>query len=90
MDLASLPCTLSRSLSDIRTTTVTDMSGRDRLGALAKSLPKIELHAHLTGSISRQTLHEIWLEKKGTTASLKLNDPLTAIPPAKTGIDIAT
>ncbi|KAJ5147175.1 hypothetical protein N7526_000527 [Penicillium atrosanguineum] len=29
-----------------------------------KALPKVELHAHLSGSISRQCLHEIWKRKK--------------------------
>lgn len=51
-----------------------------------KALPKVELHAHLSGSISRATLHTIWQEKNtnlddgGTT----LPDPATALKPAGT------
>ncbi|KAL7905510.1 hypothetical protein GGI35DRAFT_139882 [Trichoderma velutinum] len=46
------------------------------------ALPKIELHAHLTGSISRQTLHEIWL-KKNAAGETDLEDPLLIIPEGK-------
>ncbi|KAL7946883.1 hypothetical protein V8C42DRAFT_319057 [Trichoderma barbatum] len=46
------------------------------------ALPKIELHAHLTGSISRQTLHEIWLKKKDA-GETDLDDPLLVIPEGK-------
>ncbi|KAK1254164.1 hypothetical protein MKX08_008159 [Trichoderma sp. CBMAI-0020] len=46
------------------------------------ALPKIELHAHLTGSISRQTLHEIWLTKKAA-GQTDLEDPLAVIPEGK-------
>ncbi|CAF3511320.1 unnamed protein product [Fusarium graminearum] len=42
-------------------------------------LPKIKLHAHLTGSISRQALHEIWLRKK-ETGNTDLDDPLVVMP----------
>ncbi|KAF2489936.1 Metallo-dependent hydrolase [Lophium mytilinum] len=49
--------------------------------AFAQRLPKIELHAHLTGSISRGTLHDIWRIKKDEDPSLALPDPLVAIPP---------
>ncbi|KAF2646128.1 Metallo-dependent hydrolase [Massarina eburnea CBS 473.64] len=44
-----------------------------------RRLPKIELHAHLTGSISRTCLHEIWKAKKAREPELGLEDPLTAI-----------
>ncbi|KAL5627256.1 hypothetical protein BROUX41_003409 [Berkeleyomyces rouxiae] len=47
-----------------------------------KALPKIELHAHLSGSISRRCLHGIWASKRaaGLTA---LPDPLVAMPEGK-------
>ena len=44
--------------------------------AYTQSLPKIELHAHLTGSITPQTLHSIWLHAKGANAGFTLADPL--------------
>jgi hypothetical protein len=57
--------------------------------AFTKALPKIELHAHLTGSISRKCLHNIWLQKKSRDPSFELEDPLTAIPHATNGaIDV--
>lgn len=53
--------------------------------AFTRSLPKIELHAHLTGSITPQTLHEIWqLQSKPT-----LQDPLVAMSSSKSW-DIST
>ena len=52
--------------------------------AFTKSLPKAELHAHLTGSISRETLHEIWIRKRADGRCLDLEDPSTAI---RTGAD---
>lgn len=45
-------------------------------------LPKIDLHAHLTGSISPQTLHEIWQQRRNGT-SCELPDPLIALAPPK-------
>ncbi|KAM0712665.1 hypothetical protein Q7P35_000112 [Cladosporium inversicolor] len=54
--------------------------------AFTKALPKVELHAHLSGSISRDTLHTIWQQKKahqedgGTT----LPDPAIALKPSGT------
>jgi adenosine deaminase len=57
--------------------------------AFTKALPKVELHAHLTGSISRKCLHNIWLQKKSRNPALELEDPLTAIPHAADGgIDV--
>ncbi|KAL7919921.1 hypothetical protein ACQKWADRAFT_184426 [Trichoderma austrokoningii] len=53
------------------------------------ALPKIELHAHLTGSISRQTLHEIWLTKKAA-GQTDLEDPLTVIPEGKHDYNVVT
>ncbi|KAF1973890.1 Metallo-dependent hydrolase [Bimuria novae-zelandiae CBS 107.79] len=56
----------------------------------AERLPKIELHAHLTGSISRQCLHEIWEMRRQREPDLKLEDPLVAIPPEKVDYDVQT
>ncbi|UKZ79029.1 hypothetical protein TrVFT333_006780 [Trichoderma virens FT-333] len=53
------------------------------------ALPKIELHAHLTGSISRQTLHEIWLKKKAA-GETDLDDPLLVIPEGKHDYNLET
>ncbi|KAF2264866.1 Metallo-dependent hydrolase [Lojkania enalia] len=58
--------------------------------AFARRLPKIELHAHLTGSISRECLHDIWELKRVQDPSLQLEDPLVAIPPGKVDYDINT
>ncbi|KAF2190037.1 Metallo-dependent hydrolase [Zopfia rhizophila CBS 207.26] len=55
-----------------------------------RRLPKIELHAHLTGSISRDCLHDIWEQKKALEPDLELEDPLIAIPPGKVDYDIET
>lgn len=56
----------------------------------AKILPKVELHAHLTGSISRQCLHEIWLQKRNQNPDFSMEDPLVAIPSAVGGnIDVS-
>jgi len=44
-----------------------------------KLLPKIELHAHLTGSITPQCLHEIWTQRKILSPDLALSDPLGAM-----------
>ncbi|KAM0306418.1 hypothetical protein ACHAPM_000988 [Fusarium culmorum] len=52
-------------------------------------LPKIELHAHLTGSISRQALHEIWLHKK-ETGNTDLDDPLVVMPEGKHDYNLQT
>ncbi|KAI2612053.1 Metallo-dependent hydrolase [Hypoxylon fragiforme] len=54
-----------------------------------KSMPKIELHAHLTGSISRQCLHEIWQGKKAIGAT-DLEDPLLIMPPGRHDYDLKT
>ncbi|KAL2156320.1 hypothetical protein VTH82DRAFT_1065, partial [Thermothelomyces myriococcoides] len=54
-----------------------------------KALPKIELHAHLTGSISRQCLHEIWLAKK-EAGETNLQDPLIEMPAGKFNYDLKT
>lgn len=59
--------------------------------AFTKALPKAELHAHLSGSISRQTLHEIWIKKRSSGHCLDLEDPLAAINAGGEGfIDVVT
>lgn len=50
----------------------------------------IQLHAHLTGSISRQCLHEIWATRKADAPASDVEDPLTAIPSGKVDYDIKT
>ncbi|KAF4981945.1 hypothetical protein FZEAL_2339 [Fusarium zealandicum] len=52
-------------------------------------LPKIELHAHFTGSISRRALHEIWLRKKAT-GETDLEDPLVVMPEGKHDYNLET
>lgn len=47
--------------------------------SFAKRLPKIELHAHLTGSISPQCLHEIWTQRQLSSPDITLRDPLDAM-----------
>ena len=47
--------------------------------AFTKSLPKIELHAHLTGSITPQCLHEIWITRRSEDPGMTLQDPLDAM-----------
>ncbi|KAL2262562.1 hypothetical protein VTK26DRAFT_938 [Humicola hyalothermophila] len=54
-----------------------------------RALPKIELHAHLSGSISRQCLHEVWLMKK-EAGETDLQDPLVVMPPGKHDYDLKT
>ncbi|XP_014559070.1 hypothetical protein COCVIDRAFT_92920 [Bipolaris victoriae FI3] len=58
--------------------------------AFTKRLPKIELHAHLTGSISRECLHDIWTASKAHRPDFDVQDPLIAIPPGKVDYDIKT
>jgi adenosine deaminase len=55
--------------------------------AFARALPKVELHAHLSGSISRAALHTIWRKKKAKAKQkdeVKLVDPAIALKPAGT------
>ncbi|KAI1770420.1 Metallo-dependent hydrolase [Hypoxylon cercidicola] len=54
-----------------------------------RSMPKIELHAHLTGSISRQCLHDIW-ERKKAAGKTDLEDPLVVMPPGNHNYDLKT
>ncbi|KAF2838058.1 Metallo-dependent hydrolase [Patellaria atrata CBS 101060] len=57
---------------------------------LTHALPKIELHAHLTGSISRHCLHQVWQKKKSRDPDLALEDPLVTIPPGKVDFNVKT
>ncbi|KAF9776298.1 hypothetical protein IL306_005525 [Fusarium sp. DS 682] len=52
-------------------------------------LTTYKLHAHLTGSISRRTLHEIWLRKKDT-GDTDLEDPLIVMPEGKHDYNLQT
>lgn len=47
--------------------------------AFTKQLPKIELHAHLTGSITPECLHEIWTQRRSEDPNMTLQDPLEAM-----------
>jgi adenosine deaminase len=59
--------------------------------AFTKALPKAELHAHLSGSIRRETLHEIWQGRQLKHQCLNLEDPMTAITPGGDGlVDVAS
>ena len=61
-------------MADKHTNQVTDMDAE-----FTKRLPKIELHAHLTGSITPQCLHEIWTQRKLSEPDLALEDPLAVL-----------
>ncbi|KAI1261219.1 hypothetical protein F5Y18DRAFT_212139 [Xylariaceae sp. FL1019] len=54
-----------------------------------RAMPKIELHAHLSGSISRECLHEIWTRKK-QAGQTDLEDPLVVMPVGKHDFDLET
>ncbi|OBT66773.1 hypothetical protein VE03_04020 [Pseudogymnoascus sp. 23342-1-I1] len=60
-------------------------------GLDVKSMPKIELHAHLSGSISPTCLHEIWISKKqrDPDSAADLPDPLQELAPSK-AFDLVT
>lgn len=53
-----------------------------------KRLPKAELHAHLTGSITAECLHEIWIKRRQRGDAIDLADPLLTIRPNGTHHDI--
>ncbi|KXT08137.1 hypothetical protein AC579_10560 [Pseudocercospora musae] len=53
--------------------------------AFSRALPKVELHAHLTGSISPECLHDIWTRKQS-----KLEDPLSVLRPEGAYHDVFT
>lgn len=48
-----------------------------------------QLHAHLSGSISRQCLHEVWLMKK-EAGETDLADPLVEMPDGKHDYNLKT
>lgn len=50
----------------------------------------LQLHAHLSGSISRQCLHEIWKRKKKQNPNLDVEDPLVLMPPGKVDYTLET
>ncbi|KAK2744929.1 hypothetical protein FQN57_004058 [Myotisia sp. PD_48] len=56
--------------------------------AFTRSLPKIELHAHLSGSISRDCLRELWLKKREQDPNLQIPDPMTVMPSVSTGFPL--
>ncbi|TQB74698.1 hypothetical protein MPDQ_004349 [Monascus purpureus] len=58
--------------------------------AFTKALPKIELHAHLSGSISRQCLHELWEKKKSQDPNFPIEDPWVLMPPGKVDYTLET
>lgn len=49
----------------------------------------VQLHAHLSGSISRQCLHEVWLIKK-EAGETDLEDPLVEMPDGKHDYNLKT
>lgn len=57
--------------------------------AFTKILPKVELHAHFTGSITPQCLHEIWTQRRSEHPNIKLPDPLESMSKDKSW-DIVT
>ncbi|KIN04964.1 hypothetical protein OIDMADRAFT_101825 [Oidiodendron maius Zn] len=54
-----------------------------------QALPKIELHAHLSGSISRECLHEVWVQKR-ERGETTLEDPLIVMPQGKFDYNLET
>ncbi|KAF4972937.1 hypothetical protein FSARC_631 [Fusarium sarcochroum] len=58
-------------------------------GTAALGCTKFRLHAHLTGSISRRALHEIWRRKKAT-GNTDLEDPLVVMPEGKHDYNLQT
>lgn len=63
--------------------TIDDLPVND---TFTKALPKVELHAHLSGSISKATLHTIWQKKNASSndGETALPDPAIALKPAGT------
>ncbi|KAI5358628.1 putative adenosine deaminase domain, adenosine/adenine deaminase, metal-dependent hydrolase [Septoria linicola] len=55
--------------------------------SFTRSLPKVELHAHLTGSISPACLHSIW---QNSASSNTLQDPSIALKPPGEHHDVYT
>ncbi|KAJ6109301.1 hypothetical protein N7486_001535 [Penicillium sp. IBT 16267x] len=58
--------------------------------SFTKALPKVELHAHLSGSISRQCLHEIWKNKRSKDPNFPVEDPLVLMPLGKVDYTLQT
>lgn len=52
--------------------------------------PHTQVHAHLSGSISRQCLHEIWKRKKQKDPNFPVEDPLVLMPPGKVDYTLQT
>ena len=52
------------------------------------SLP--QLHAHLSGSISRQCLHKIWAKKKALDPDFSIEDPWVIMPLGKVDYTLQT
>ncbi|KAF3398111.1 Adenosine deaminase-like protein [Penicillium rolfsii] len=52
--------------------------------------PNVQVHAHLSGSISRQCLHEIWKRKKQKDPNFPVEDPLVLMPPGKVDYTLQT
>lgn len=55
-----------------------------------QQLPKVELHAHLNGSVTRSCLQEIWEERKRLQPDFELEAPVTALADERSGQDIST
>jgi hypothetical protein len=49
----------------------------------------LQLHAHLSGSISRQCLHEVWVQKR-ERGETTLEDPLIVMPRGKFDYNLET
>ncbi|KAK5994553.1 Adenosine deaminase-like protein [Cladobotryum mycophilum] len=64
-------------------------AGSELLTAGAEGSTADQLHAHLTGSISRRALHEVWLRKK-ESGETDLEDPLLVMPEDKHDYNIKT
>lgn len=58
--------------------------------AFASKLPKVELHAHLSGSISVQTLYQIWALGRQQGRYTDLEDPQRVINPGGDSVDLLT
>jgi len=48
-----------------------------------------QLHAHLSGSITRKCLRDVWLRKK-ELAKTEMEDPLVVMPEGKHDYDLNT
>jgi len=48
----------------------------------------LQLHAHLTGSITRRCLHDIWRDKKVAGQAEGLEDPLVVMPEGQNDHDL--